>query len=122
MFYTGVGGHCRRRMSREGDAAALQPMSRGLLLSGKQLKSKDIVMKRMLMAIVLIGVCGVTLADSSATEMKPATSFGYLDANKDRRVSPVEAKADWAVAQRFEQADLDHNGYLDKDEFQALIH
>jgi EF hand domain-containing protein len=121
MFYT-VGGHCRRRMSREGDAAALQPMSRGLLLSGKQLKTKDIVMKRMLMVIVLIGVFGVTLADSSATEMKPATSFGYLDVDKDQRVSPVEAKADWAVAQRFEQADLDHNGYLDKEEFQALIH
>jgi hypothetical protein len=75
----------------------------------------------MLMALILIGVAGVTVADDSATDLKPATSFGYLDVNKDLRVSPAEAKVDWAVAKRFEQADIDHNGYLDKDEFQALV-
>ena len=79
-------------------------------------------MNKILLAVILIGVAGVTLADSPGTAMKPVTSFGYLDTDKDLRVSPGEAKADWAVAQRFDQADRDHDGYLDKDEFQALVH
>ena len=78
-------------------------------------------MHRMLMAVILIGVASATLAASPDTAMKPVTSFGYLDTDKDLRVSAGEAKADWAVAQRFDQADRDHDGYLDKDEFQALI-
>lgn len=78
-------------------------------------------MDRVLMAIILIGVGSVTLAASPDTAMKPVTSFGYLDTDKDLRVSASEAKADWAVAQRFDQADRDHDGYLDKDEFQALV-
>jgi EF hand len=79
-------------------------------------------MNRMLMFVILIGVAGAALADNPGTAMKPVTSFGYLDTDKDLRVSPGEAKADWAVAQRFDQVDLDHDGYLDKDEFQALVH
>ena len=50
-------------------------------------------MNKILMAVILIGVAGVTLADSPGTAMKPVTSFGYLDTDKDLRVSPGEAKA-----------------------------
>ena len=79
-------------------------------------------MNRITFAAIMLGIAGVALGNSPATDMKPATSFGYLDTDKDLRVSPGEAKVDWAVAQLFEQADLDHDGYLDKDEFQALRH
>jgi hypothetical protein len=52
--------------------------------------------------------------------MRPVTSFGYLDTNKDSVITPQEAKADWAVAQGFERADANHDGLLDKDEFETL--
>lgn len=54
------------------------------------------------------------------TVMKPVTSFGYLDIDKDARVSPAEAKADWAVVQGFDAADSNKDGYLDKTEFATL--
>lgn len=55
-----------------------------------------------------------------ATAMKPVTSFGYLDIDKDARVSPAEARADWAVARGFDAADTNKDGYLDKTEFATL--
>jgi EF hand len=61
-------------------------------------------------------VCAATLE----RPLKPATSFGYLDVDKDARISPGEAKADWAVVQRFQEADADHNGFLDASEFESL--
>lgn len=61
----------------------------------------------------------LALAESTIA-MKPVTSFGYLDIDKDARVSPSEAKADWAVAQGFDAADTNKDGYLDKTEFATL--
>lgn len=52
--------------------------------------------------------------------LKPVTSFGYLDINKDARLSRDEAKADWAVKQSFSQVDANSDGYLDKEEFEHL--
>jgi EF hand len=104
----------QRRLGTSGGAA--------LSASVCQKSGGRLDMKSMLMTVLLAAVAVVTFADSPATEMKPATSFGFLDTNKDLRVSPGEAKADWAVAHRFEQADLNHDGYLDKDEFATLSH
>lgn len=63
---------------------------------------------------------GASLAGDVKVVMRPVTSFGYLDTDKDSRIAPEEAKADWAVTKRFEQADVDHDGYLSKEEFAAL--
>ncbi|HZF26682.1 MAG TPA: hypothetical protein VEZ88_10520 [Steroidobacteraceae bacterium] len=79
-------------------------------------------MNRMLTMVVLMTVASVTLADTSAgSGVKPVTSFGYLDINKDARISVGEAKVDWAVAQQFAQADSNRDGFLDRDEFQTLV-
>lgn len=74
----------------------------------------------MLTLIALMSWSALVLAADSTVAMKPVTSFGYLDTDKDARVSPAEAKADWAVAEGFERADADHDGYLDKAEFATL--
>ncbi len=63
---------------------------------------------------------GTAAAGDLKVAMRPVTSFGYLDTDKDARIAPAEAKADWAVAQAFERADANHDGYLDRDEFAAL--
>jgi hypothetical protein len=76
---------------------------------------------RILMLVAAMSCGQLVLADPIvAMKMKPATSFGYLDTDKDARVSPAEAKADWAVAQGFVAADINKDGYLDKMEFAAL--
>lgn len=74
----------------------------------------------MLTLIALMGWGALVFADASTVAMKPVTSFGYLDTDKDAHVSPAEAKADWAVSQGFERADADKDGYLDKAEFATL--
>ena len=51
---------------------------------------------------------------------RPVTSFGYLDTDKDSRLTPSEAKADWAVAHGFQRADANQDGVLDRDEFATL--
>jgi hypothetical protein len=58
--------------------------------------------------------------DPVKVAMRPVTSFGYLDADKDARLSRDEAKADWAVHQGFERADANSDGYLDRREFTTL--
>ncbi len=63
---------------------------------------------------------GVAAAGDVKVAMRPVTSFGYLDTDKDARIAPAEAKADWAVAQGFERADANRDGYLDRDEFATL--
>jgi hypothetical protein len=59
--------------------------------------------------------------DPVKVAMRPVTSFGYLDADKDARLSRDEAKADWAVQQGFERADVNADGYLDRLEFSTLL-
>lgn len=76
-------------------------------------------MTRLLALIALMSLGALVLAESTVA-MKPVTSFGYLDIDKDKRVSPAEAKADWAVTQGFETADVDKDGFLDKEEFATL--
>jgi EF hand len=71
--------------------------------------------------VMLTGlVIGVATAADIKVAMRPVTSFGYLDTDKDARITPSEAKADWAVAQGFERADANRDGALDKDEFATL--
>lgn len=81
---------------------------------------KAIDVTRILTLVVLLSWSALALAGGPTATMKPVTSFGYLDTDKDLRVSPSEAQADWAVAQGFERADADGDGYLDKEEFAAL--
>lgn len=52
--------------------------------------------------------------------VRPVTTFGYLDVDKDARLTRDEAKADWAVMQGFERADANRDGLLDPQEFSTL--
>lgn len=78
-------------------------------------------MKTTLVIVALILASGVSLAGEMKVVMRPVTSFGYVDADKDSRITPEEAKADWAVVKGFERADANHDGYLSKEEFATLV-
>lgn len=77
-------------------------------------------MKTAPVIVALMFACGASLAGDVKVVMRPVTSFGYLDTDKDSRITPEEAKADWAVTKGFEQADANHDGYLSKEEFATL--
>jgi hypothetical protein len=77
-------------------------------------------MRTTLVIVALILASGASLAGDLKVVMRPVTSFGYLDTDKDSRITPKEAEADWAVVKSFGQADTNHDGYLDKEEFAAL--
>lgn len=72
------------------------------------------------MLIALMSWATSSPAEPTIAMVKPVTSFGYLDIDKDSRVSATEAKADWAVAHGFAAADTNKDGFLDKTEFAAL--
>jgi hypothetical protein len=74
----------------------------------------------MLVLIVSMSWAAASSAEPAIAMAKPVTSFGYLDIDKDARVSPAEAKADWAVAHQFSAADTNKDGFLDKTEFASL--
>ena len=74
----------------------------------------------MLALIAAVTWASQSLAEPTIAMAKPVTSFGYLDSDKDARVSPAEAKADWAVVQGFDAADTNKDGFLDKAEFATL--
>lgn len=78
-------------------------------------------MKTTLVIVAVMLASGASLAGDLKVVMRPVTSFGYLDTDKDSRITPDEAKADWAVVKGFEQADADHDGYLSKEEFATLV-
>ena len=88
------------------------------LLATTTMKGRNVI--RMLTLIAVMSWAAASPAEPTIAMVKPVTSFGYLDTDKDARVSPAEAKADWAVAQQFAGADLNKDGYLDKSEFAAL--
>ncbi len=48
-------------------------------------------------------------------------AFAKLDADQDGRISALEAANDPMVAAGFTDADLDHDGYLSKEEFANLM-
>jgi hypothetical protein len=75
---------------------------------------------RKLTVIALMSWSSLVFADGATVAMKPVTSFGYLDTDKDARVSPHEAKVDYVVREEFERADVDKDGYLSKEEFATL--
>lgn len=81
----------------------------------------------MFQALIVTIALVATLGGATAGEpkdvnvvMRPVTSFGYLDTDKDSRITRDEAKADWAVAQGFERADTNRDGTLDREEFAIL--
>jgi hypothetical protein len=55
----------------------------------------------------------------AALDTSPA-AFSKLDADKDGRVSAIEAANDSKLAASFTQADTDKDGYLSSSEFQML--
>jgi Ca2+-binding EF-hand superfamily protein len=81
---------------------------------------------KILAASAWLAMIAMTTADADATgdartaRQKPVTSFGYLDTDKDARISREEARADWAVKQRFAEADANRDGYIDPEEFKRL--
>jgi hypothetical protein len=122
----------RKSLERDG-ATPSEPLRGGAIVAAEQERlgggkrplrgryDEGVLVMRILMLVAAMSCSALVLADSAvAMKMKPATSFGYLDTDKDARVSPAEAKADWAVAQGFVAADINKDGYLDKMEFAAL--
>jgi hypothetical protein len=82
----------------------------------------DASMKLIVVTIAIMILSAAATADDVKVVMvRPVTSFGYLDTDKDARLTPEEAKADWAVAQGFQRADANHDGVLDKEEFATLL-
>lgn len=70
-------------------------------------------------------IAGLTLASGIALagdDMKDA-EFDNLDANGDGVISQAEIAqetGDMAIREHFAKADVDQNGYLDKQEFDGL--
>ena len=62
--------------------------------------------------------CGTVLAQGTHAELKPI-AFGTLDANKDGKISPAEARADPDLYASFEMLDANHDGFLSPQEFAA---
>ncbi|MCY7370705.1 MAG: hypothetical protein LH479_07510 [Polaromonas sp.] len=50
-----------------------------------------------------------------------AAAFGFLDRDKDGRISRDEAAGIRGVARNFDRADLNHDGSLSRDEFEHAM-
>lgn len=106
-------------------------MSGGVKIPGVPVRLIRIRSRRNASAVVtavtgcLYLACGLHGASAFAQQDDkkdpPRPTFEALDANKDGRISVSEARKDKFVAARFAAADLDQNGYLDREEFQKLI-
>lgn len=85
-----------------------------------------------LAAMVALGGCAfddTTMPDAQefvmvqpvdATPPEPRKITRYADENRDGQVTRDEARADPALAARFDEYDLDRNGKLDRGEFARL--
>jgi Ca2+-binding EF-hand superfamily protein len=72
-----------------------------------------------LLATVAFGNDETATTQVAALDTSPA-AFSKLDADKDGRVSAIEAANDSKLAGSFTQADTDKDGYLSTAEFQSL--
>lgn len=70
-------------------------------------------MKSLLSSLTLMFVATVAFAQTGPGE----PSFSGLDANEDGRLSMEEAQVDPRVAEVFQKADTDLDGYLSLKEF-----
>jgi hypothetical protein len=78
----------------------------------------------------LIAIAAATLPLAAAHAQKPAeppgTSpdavFQSLDADSDGRVSKTEAQVSQRVQSEFQRLDLNHDGFIDKKEFDEEHH
>lgn len=75
-------------------------------------------MKQMLIALTLL-MLGIGLIQ--AQEEGEVPDFSALDANQDGLISREESSAATVVESNFTTADTDRNGYLNQEEFDALI-
>ena len=88
-----------------------------------------------LSAAVLMGLAAYVIAQTAAAQEDPGervmrmrlsrmdtsiTAFRKLDQDGDGRISALEAAENPKVAAAFTMADRDHDGYLSKEEFQAI--
>lgn len=69
-----------------------------------------------LMTLVLFSFAGLAMAQSAPEE----PGFLQLDVDADGRLSKTEAQADARVAEKFEEADENRDGYLSVQEFTAI--
>lgn len=72
------------------------------------------------MKALLILSIGLVLA-TPALAQDAALVFTALDANHDGKISKAEAQKNAAVAQMFDQADKNKDGFLSKEEFMAAF-
>ena len=73
-------------------------------------------MKHAISTFLMLTAASITFAQSNPE----APSFMQLDADSDGRISKEEALADARVAERFDEADSDSDGYLSLSEFSLL--
>ncbi len=69
-----------------------------------------------LVTIALFSLGGLAMAQSESEE----PGFLQLDIDADGRLSKNEAQADARVAEKFDEADKDRDGYLNVQEFTAI--
>lgn len=72
-------------------------------------------MKHLASTVILLLVAATATAQSEGNP-----SFVTLDVDEDNRISKDEAQADAQVAERFDEADTDRDGYLSLEEFVAV--
>ncbi|MEM7504080.1 MAG: hypothetical protein AAF417_18710 [Pseudomonadota bacterium] len=69
-----------------------------------------------LFTVVLLSLAGLAMAQSAPEE----PGFLQLDIDADGRLSKNEAQADARVAEKFDEADKDRDGYLNLQEFAEI--
>jgi len=66
-------------------------------------------------------VAAAPAAEPKYTLAQIAQAFGFIDGNKDGRISREEAAGFRGVARHFDEADINKDGTLSKEEFESAL-
>jgi len=69
---------------------------------------------------IFVAPAAVMASEKAAEEAAPATAFEQLDADKDGKISVVEAKGTAAIMEQFELLDVNKDGFLTEAEFSLI--
>ena len=75
-------------------------------------------------ASVAPGASGTAAAQAPApryTASELERAFGFMDSDRDHRISRQEASGFRGVAKNFDRADTNHDGFLSREEFDTAM-